>query len=43
MPTKGEQIRAKAIQILEANPDGVRYSVLVNKIKEAFPDFQSTP
>jgi hypothetical protein len=39
MPTRREQIHQKAIEILKANPDGVRYSQLVKHIKEAFPNF----
>ena len=39
MATKREQIRAKAIEIMKQHPEGVRYSLLVNEIKTAFPDF----
>lgn len=37
--TKKEKIIAKAIEILKNNPDGVRYSELVRKIHQEFPDF----
>jgi len=39
MVTKTEQIRAKAIEIMKKNPEGVRYSQLVKETKAAFPDF----
>jgi len=39
MPTRREQIRSKAIEILGRNPEGIRYSQLVNEIKEVFPSF----
>lgn len=38
MFTKKEQIRFKAIEILKNNPIGVRYSELVNSIKQNFPN-----
>jgi 3-deoxy-D-arabino-heptulosonate 7-phosphate (DAHP) synthase class II len=37
MLTSRAQIRDKAIEILKDNPEGVRYSQLVKKIKEALP------
>lgn len=39
VPTKKEQIHAKAIEILKENPEGIRYSEIVKKIKEAYPAF----
>jgi hypothetical protein len=39
MPTKRERIREKAIEIIEASPNGVRYSDLVRKLHEIFPEF----
>ena len=38
MATKREKIIAKAIEILKSNPAGVRYSYLVRKIHEEFPE-----
>jgi hypothetical protein len=38
MPTRRELIQAKAIEIIRNSPQGIRYSVLVNKIKESLPD-----
>ncbi|MCD6098561.1 hypothetical protein J7K18_06675, partial [bacterium] len=38
MATRREKIIAKAIEILKSNPDGVRYSVLVRKISQEFPE-----
>lgn len=38
MPTYKERIEAKAIEILRNNPDGVRYSNLINEIKASLPD-----
>ena len=38
MPTYKERIEAKAIEILRNNPDGVRYSKLINEIKASLPD-----
>ena len=38
MVTKHERIRNKALEILESNPNGVRYSELVRQINEAFPE-----
>jgi hypothetical protein len=37
-PTRREIIRKKALEILEANPKGIRYSELVARIAEAFPE-----
>jgi hypothetical protein len=37
MSTRSEKIIPKAIEILKANPDGVRYSDLVRKIHQEFP------
>ena len=39
MPTRREQIQAKAIEILKEHPEGVRYSQLVSEIKTAFTAF----
>ncbi|MEJ5166678.1 MAG: hypothetical protein WHV67_06590 [Thermoanaerobaculia bacterium] len=39
MPTKKGKIIGKAMEILKASPDGIRYSDLVRKIHEEFPDF----
>lgn len=36
--TAREKIIAKAIEILKSNPNGVRYSDLVRKIKDELPD-----
>src|SRR3989338_11520886 len=38
MSTRRGQIISKAIEILKSNPQGVRYSELVNSIKQSFPD-----
>jgi len=38
MTTRKEKIIAKAIELLESNPEGIRYSVLVRKISQAFPE-----
>ena len=38
MATKREKIIAKAIEILKSNPDGIRYSALVRKISQEFPE-----
>lgn len=38
MATRTEKIIAKAIEILKSNPDGIRYSVLVRKISQEFPE-----
>jgi len=38
MATRREKIIAKAIEILKSNPDGIRYSVLVRKISQEFPE-----
>jgi len=34
-----EKIKNKALELLEENPNGLRYSELVRKIRETFPDF----
>ncbi|MEO0128549.1 MAG: hypothetical protein ABIL39_03190 [candidate division WOR-3 bacterium] len=39
METRKEKIIGKAMEILKASPDGVRYSDLVRKIHAEFPDF----
>jgi hypothetical protein len=36
--TKKEQIITKAIEILKENPDGLRYSELVKRVKASFTD-----
>lgn len=38
MSTKREKIISKALEIIKSTPDGVRYSNLVKKIQEEFPD-----
>lgn|SRR3989344_3160811 len=38
MVTSKEQIRTKAIEILKSSPQGVRYSQLVNQIKNSFSE-----
>ncbi|CAD7768349.1 ATP-binding protein [Candidatus Methanoperedenaceae archaeon GB37] len=38
MATRREKIIAKAIEILKSNPDSIRYSVLVRKISQEFPE-----
>jgi hypothetical protein len=38
MATRREKIIAKAIEILKSSPDGVRYSNLVRRIHEEFPE-----
>ena len=38
MATRREKIIAKAIEILKSNPDGIRYSILVRKISQEFPE-----
>ena len=38
MATRKEKIIAKAIEILKSNPDGIRYSDLVRRISQVFPD-----
>jgi len=38
MATKKEKVTLKAIEILENTPDGIHYSELVRKMKQAFPD-----
>lgn len=37
-PTRKETIQKKAVEILDANPKGIRYSELVARIAEALPD-----
>lgn len=37
MPTKREQIISKALEILDKNPEGVRFSQLVNKVSTELP------
>jgi len=38
MSTRREQITSKAIEALKATPNGIRYSDLVRKMQEEFPD-----
>ena len=38
MTTRRETISSKAIEILESNPNGVRYSALVRKLQEQLPE-----
>ncbi len=38
MVTRKEKITSKAIEILKNNPDGIRYSELVRKMQQEFPD-----
>lgn len=38
METKKEKITLKAIEIINANPSGIRYSELIRKIQEEFSD-----
>jgi hypothetical protein len=38
MATKREKIIKKAVEIIKSNPDGIRYSNLVRKIQEEYPD-----
>ena len=38
MATKKEKITSKAIEVLKSNLDGVRYSDLIRKIHEEFPE-----
>jgi hypothetical protein len=38
MPTRKEQIRLKAVEILKSRPGGLRYMELVNSIQGAFPE-----
>jgi len=40
MPTQREKIIKKAREILENSPDGIRYSDLVRKIQEAYPEIK---
>ncbi len=37
--TKKDQAIKKAIEILEKNPSGLRYTAMINKVSEALPDF----
>jgi len=41
MPTRREQIQSKAIEILRNSPQGVRYSQLVDLIKDSLPNIPS--
>lgn len=38
MTTRKEQIKTKAVELLRNNPQGIRYSQLVNMIHDSFPD-----
>jgi hypothetical protein len=38
LPTRKEAIHKKALEILDANPKGIRYSELVSQIGEVLPD-----
>ena len=38
MSTKREQIISKVIEILKQNPQGVRYSEIVKRVKELLPE-----
>lgn len=38
MLTKRDNIKSKALEILKKNPNGVRYSDLVRKLQDEFPD-----
>ena len=38
MTTRKEKITSKAIEVLKSNPDGFRYSDLIRRIHEEFPD-----
>lgn len=38
MTTRREQIKTKAVELLRNNPQGIRYSQLVNMIHDSFPD-----
>ncbi|MCS7029539.1 MAG: hypothetical protein NZ519_12320 [Bacteroidia bacterium] len=38
MATRKEQIKTKAVELLKNNPQGIRYSQLVNMIYDSFPD-----
>ncbi len=38
MTTRREQIKTKAVELLRNNPQGIRYSQLVNVIHDSFPD-----
>ena len=37
-PTRRETIRKRALEIVEASPKGVRYSELIGRLAEAFPE-----
>lgn len=39
MNTRKEKISSKAVEILKNNPDGIRYSELIIKLKQEFPDY----
>lgn len=41
MPTRREQIQSRAIEILRNSPQGVRYSQLLDQIKDSLPDISS--
>jgi len=41
MPTRREQIQSKAIEILRNSPQGVRYSQLLDMIKDSLPNISS--
>jgi len=38
MPTRKEQIRSKAVEILKSRPNGLRYMELMRMIYDSFPD-----
>ncbi len=38
MPTRRETIRKKALELVESTPKGIRYSELVARLHEAFPE-----
>ena len=38
MATKKEKIISKAVELIKSNPNGIRYSELVTKIQQEFPD-----
>lgn len=38
-PTITGSINAKALDLLEKHPEGLRWSELLSKIKEAYPNF----
>ena len=37
---KVEEIQKKAIEVIQANPDGVSYNALIRVISEALPDYE---